>query len=120
MLHKALRARCVLGAGDAVGHGLAVGALGAEADLDRQLWVCSAVRRAAQQCSVDGVEQLSQDLCGMQVYWSSSRRTPTQLASQGIPAAHLCPYVCIRQRQYNLMYVLTLQKSMDYLFERQR
>ena len=65
MLHEALRARRVLGAGDAVGHRPAVCALGAQADLNGQLWVCSAVRSAAQQSSVDGVEQLPQDLCSM-------------------------------------------------------
>ena len=65
VLHEALRARRVLGAGGAVGHRPAVCALGAQADLHGQLWVCSAVRSAAQQSSVDGVEQLPQDLCSM-------------------------------------------------------
>ena len=81
MLHKALRARSVLGAGGTVGHGLALRALGAQADLDWQLRVCGAVRSTAQQRSVDGIEQLPQDLCSVKAFLSCLRRSLSQSAS---------------------------------------
>ena len=61
-LHKALWSGGILGIGHAIWHSLVVMALGIQANLHRQLRVCSLLCSAAKQRPVDGVKELSKDL----------------------------------------------------------